>query len=105
MFIVGITGFSCSGKTTFSENLKKILGDNECLLMSMDDYYRELTPDQYKILYDDQAAINFDQPDAINFDLLIRHLNDIKMDKPVELPKYDLGIQGSIQILALILFY
>ena len=91
MFIIGITGLSCSGKTTFSESLRKILGNNECLLMSMDDYYKELSPDQYKILYDDQAEINFDQPDAINFDLLLSHLNDIKANKPVDLPKFDLG--------------
>ena len=91
MFIIGITGLSCSGKTTFSESLRKILGENDCLLMSMDDYYRELTPEQYKILYDDQAEINFDQPGAIDFELLVGHLNDIKLNKPVELPKYDLG--------------
>ena len=91
MFIIGITGLSCSGKTTVSEKLKHFLGENECLLMSMDDYYKELTPEQYKVLYDDQAEINFDQPDAINFELLVNHLNDIKTDKPVDLPKFDLG--------------
>lgn len=91
MFIIGITGLSCSGKTTLSDSLKEILGENECLLMSMDDYYKELTPEQYKVLYDDEAAINFDEPDAIDMDLLINHLEAIRQNKPVDLPKYDLG--------------
>ena len=93
MFIIGVTGLSCSGKTTVSEHLKRILGEHECLLLSMDDYYRELTPEQYKVLYADQADINFDQPDAINFELLVSHINDIKMNKSVDLPKFDLGIR------------
>ncbi len=48
MFIIGITGLSCSGKTTLSQNLQKMLGANECLCISMDDYYKELTDDLYE---------------------------------------------------------
>lgn len=78
---------SCSGKTTLSENLQKELGENECILLSMDDYYKELTEEQSKILYDDDAAINFDEPKAINFDLLITHINDLLNNKITILPK------------------
>lgn len=48
MFIIGITGLSCSGKTTLSKNLQNSLGADDCLIISMDDYYKELTDEQYK---------------------------------------------------------
>lgn len=91
MFVIGITGLSCSGKTTLSDSLQKALGEDDCLLISMDDYYKELSEEEYKILYSDEAAINFDRPEAINFDLLNNHLSDIIQNKEVDLPKYDLG--------------
>ncbi len=86
MYIIGITGLSCSGKTTLSQNLQKCLGD-ECLLLSMDDYYKELTEEQYKVLHDDEAVINFDTPEQINLQLLKSNLNDIKNNNSVAIPK------------------
>ena len=92
MYIIGITGLSCSGKTTLSKRLHRSLGEENCLLISMDNYYKELTPEQYKILHNDEAEINFDHPDAINFDLLRSNLRDIKNNvNNVKLPKFDLG--------------
>jgi uridine kinase len=91
MFIIGITGLSCSGKTQLSQNLQKYLGENECLMISLDDYYKELTDEQHKILYEDEANINFDVPDAIDFKKLIDHINLIKTNQPCSLPKFDLG--------------
>ncbi len=74
-----------------SEKLKETLGKEETLLISMDDYYKELSEEQSKILYDNEALINFDCPDAINFDLMIEHLEAIINDKEIDLPKFDLG--------------
>jgi uridine kinase len=92
MFIVGITGISCSGKTTLSEQLLAHLGKENCLLLSMDDYYKELTAEQTAVLYDDTAPINFDTPDAIDLDLLTAHLQAIfNGAEEVRVPRYDLG--------------
>jgi uridine kinase len=91
MFVIGITGLSCSGKTTLSEWLQETLDKEKCLILSMDDYYKELTEEQQQILYDDQAAINFDTPDAIDIDLLCKHLELIRTNQPVRIPKFDLG--------------
>lgn len=91
MYLIGITGLSCSGKTTLSEKLRDALGEENCLLISMDDYYKELTPEQYKILHNDDAAINFDTPDSIDFDLLKNNLIDIKSHTSVQIPKFDIG--------------
>lgn len=91
MFIIGIVGLSCSGKTTLGEVLREKLGHNDCLLMSLDDYYKELSPEEYKILHDDQAAINFDCPEAIDYELLNHHLTSIRDRVQVSIPKFDLG--------------
>jgi uridine kinase len=89
MIVIGVTGYSCSGKTTFSQMLKTALPD--CLLISMDDYYKELTPEQYEILYDDNSDLNFDVPEAVNLDLLYDHLTYLKLGKPFKMPKFDCG--------------
>ncbi|CAF0835313.1 unnamed protein product [Brachionus calyciflorus] len=91
MFIIGISGLSCSGKTTFSEKLCEALGKENCLLMSLDDYYKELTEEQYKILHNDEASINFDCPEAIDYEQLINHITSIRNNIEISIPKFDLG--------------
>ena len=102
MYIIGITGLSCSGKTTLSKRLRDELGGGaKCLLLAMDDYYKELHADQYNVLHDDTAAINFDTPDSIDFDLLKSNLAAIKKSRVAteadrdtvvtRLPKFDLA--------------
>jgi uridine kinase len=92
MIIIGITGLSCSGKTTMSQKLVNSLGKDKCLLISMDDYYKPLSKEQSDLLFNDEAAINFDQPDAMDYDLLQLHLTHIIEQKQiVNLQKYNLG--------------
>jgi uridine kinase len=91
MYIIGITGQSCSGKTTLSRRLLEALGEENCLLVSLDNYYKELTQEQYKVLHNDEAVINFDTPESINFDLLKRNLIDLKQNRTCLLPNFDLG--------------
>ena len=40
MLVIGITGLSCGGKTTLCKSLRDQLGLNNCLLISMDDYFK-----------------------------------------------------------------
>jgi uridine kinase len=92
MYIIGITGLSCSGKTSLARKLIDSLGGNdECLLISIDDYYKELTKQQLEILHNDSADINFDTPEAIDFGLLKQNLTEIKQNKLVRLPKFDIA--------------
>lgn len=90
MHFIAITGLSCSGKTTLSVKLQRQLGDN-CLLISMDNYYKQLTPEQYEILHNDSADINFDTPDMIDFERLKSDLRRIRDGKETQLPKFDIG--------------
>ena len=90
MFLVGVTGLSCSGKTHLSQKLKESLGD-ECLYISLDDYYKELSEEERSILYKNEAFINFDTPDAIDFKRLLGDLTHLLNHKKTELPQFDLG--------------
>lgn len=102
MFVIGVTGLSCSGKTTFSQRLLEALGPQNCLLISMDNYYKELTEDEYKILYSDNSHLNFDRPEAVDLQLMFEQIHALKQgDKCVKLPVFDLGrcvITGHVEV-------
>lgn len=94
MYIVGITGKPCSGKTSMSEKLQAILGTDKCLLISMEDFYKEASADQQKRQQQQRgrfgdAVIDFDTPDAIDFDLLKKTLVGLKSNREVRLPRFD----------------
>lgn len=90
MYILGITGISCSGKSTLSNKLVNYLGESQCILLSMDNYFKDLTPDEEKILYNDDSTLNFDRPEAVDLDLMYEHANAIKNGQLVRLPQYDM---------------
>lgn len=61
-FIIGITGGSGSGKTTFIHQLKEEFSQDELCVVSQDDYYRP-REEQYT---DENGIKNFDLPTSIN---------------------------------------
>jgi len=61
-YIIGVTGGSGSGKTSFVESLKKSFSTEEICFVSQDDYY--LTKENQK--KDEQGIENFDRPSSIN---------------------------------------
>lgn len=61
-FIIGITGGSGSGKTTFLKRLGATFGKHELCIVSQDDYY--LPREQQKS--DEQGVKNFDLPSSID---------------------------------------
>jgi uridine kinase len=92
--IVGISGGSGSGKTTFSNSLAKALSPENCLQISQDSYYL----DNSHIPLAERQNINFDHPSKIDFDLLGEHLNQLKLGNPVMRPVYSfLTCQRSIE--------
>ena len=60
--IIGITGGSGSGKTTFIHKIKDAFGPKQVCFISQDDYYFPRT-EQKK---DKEGIINFDLPESIN---------------------------------------
>jgi uridine kinase len=83
--LVGIAGGTCSGKTSLAVRIRDRVGEDRCLLIAQDSYYKDgstLTPAA-------QAAINYDHPDAFDNPLLVQDLRDLKSGRPVPCLTYD----------------
>jgi uridine kinase len=82
--VVGITGGSGSGKTTFAKRLCAWFGA-DAVILSHDDYYKS-RPD---MTVEEAAVYDFDCPEAFDTYLLVKHLNDLKANRSVKTPSYD----------------
>ena len=83
--LVGIAGGTGSGKTSFAQKIQDRIGQDLCLNLNQDSYYKDgsgLTPEG-------QAAINYDHPDAFDTSLLVQDLRDLKAGRPVPYLTYD----------------
>lgn len=83
-FLIGITGGSGSGKTTFIRQLREGLSDDQVCYMSMDEYYVPL--DQQKV--DKNGVHNFDIPRSINKAEFVRDLRLLQQGNTVTRPEY-----------------
>ena len=83
-YLVGITGGSASGKTSFLHSLKEIFPANELCIISQDHYYHPPA----KHIYDDNGQVNFDLPESIDFHQFIADLQHLKQGKAVERREY-----------------
>lgn len=83
-FIVGITGGSASGKTSFLKGVLNAFSDDQICLISQDNYYRTLD----KIAMDDQGVHNFDLPDTIDHHLYAEHIQQLSQGGVVHQPEY-----------------
>ena len=84
-FIIGISGGSGSGKTTFARALCRVLGESACVILGQDSYYI----DQSQRFDEDGGRVNFDHPSALDFDLMSRHLALLRRGLTVQVPVYD----------------
>ena len=85
MIIIGIAGGSGSGKTTVVKKIMKKFPKGSVVIVSQDAYYKDtsyFTPEDIK-------KHNFDHPDAIEFDLLVKHLDELRAGRSIEMPHYD----------------
>jgi len=83
--LVGIAGGTGSGKTSLAVKIRDRVGEDRCLLIAQDAYYKDgstLSPAS-------QAAINYDHPDAFDTSLLVQDLRDLKSGRPVPCLTYD----------------
>lgn len=84
MLIIGIAGGSGSGKTTVVNEITKRLPKNSVAVISQDSYYF----DNGNLTAEEKKLINFDHPNSIEWDYLIKHVDEIKEGKSVEMPIY-----------------
>lgn len=80
-YIIGISGGSGSGKTTFIHQLKHRVGESNIAVVSQDNYYLPKSKQQK----DKKGKFNFDLPTAINRELFFkdmqRLMNNIAITK------------------------
>ncbi|QIP11327.1 uridine kinase [Spirosoma aureum] len=91
-FIVGITGGSASGKTSFLKDVINAFSEDEICLISQDNYYRTLD----HIPIDQNGVYNFDQPGTINHELFAEHLSLLHAGKTVETPEYTFNNPNAV---------
>ncbi|KAF2162572.1 hypothetical protein M409DRAFT_69130 [Zasmidium cellare ATCC 36951] len=84
--IIGIAGSSGSGKTSLSLAIIKELSLPWVVILSMDSFYKPLTPEQSAAAF--RNEYDFDAPEAIDFDTLVERLRDIKTGKKAQIPIY-----------------
>jgi uridine kinase len=88
--VIGISGGSGSGKTTFARLLNQRLcdqfGERYSAILAQDHYYIDQSA---KFRGDGDPAVNFDHPSAIDFPLIAEHLKNLKIGTAVEVPIYD----------------
>ena len=82
-FVIGIAGDSGSGKTVFSDGIRKILGPNLIRTITMDGYHKENRAERAIT-----GKLPLD-PEANKFDLLKEHLKQLRSNQPAEIPQYN----------------
>lgn len=84
MLIIGIAGGTGSGKTTVVNKIISSLPAGEVAVIPQDSYYK----DSSHIPPEERSKINFDEPAAIEWTLLVKHLEQLREGKAIEMPTY-----------------
>lgn len=83
--LVGVSGGSCSGKTTLVRTLISRIGEDNISSIEHDCYYRDLSHRSPA----ERASVNYDHPDALETTLLIDHLVSLRKGQSTKIPVYD----------------
>jgi len=84
-FVIGITGGSASGKTSFAERILEMLPNERVVIVSQDNFYRGLRPEEQA----SAADFNFDHPNALDWETMFNALSALRERQRVEIPTYD----------------
>jgi len=84
MKVIGVAGGSGSGKTTVVKEIVNLLPKNAVSVLYLDSYYK----DNGHLSQEEKLKINFDHPSSFEFNLLIKHLDMLKQNQPIEMPIY-----------------
>jgi uridine kinase len=83
VFLIGIGGGTCSGKTTLAQRLLRRCAAR-CVVIPIDNYYFELQGS-----LQERAFFNHDAPEAFNWPLLRSHLDALLAGRRIDMPIYD----------------
>lgn len=90
--IIGVSGGSGSGKTTYAQELLKKLGDEKASLIYQDSYYFDQSH-----RFKGDGSVNFDHPDAIDWKCLEAQLLKLKSGESIEIPIYDFATHTRLK--------
>ena len=83
--IIGIAGGAGSGKSTISEKLKSINGENKVQIIDQNSFIKDFS----SMSFDERNKLNLEHPDSFDFDYLIRILKDLALGNTVSIPTFD----------------
>ena len=84
MYIIGLAGGSCSGKTFLTSKIANKFSE-KIVIIELDSYYFDLS----HLKMSEREKNNFDHPSSFDFNLLINDLNTLKNDGEVQIPIYN----------------
>lgn len=83
--MIGVAGGSSSGKTTVSQRVLDLTGDDHLSLIELDSYYLDRSDQPLE----ERTKVNYDHPDAFDWALLNDHLAALANGASVPVPIYD----------------
>lgn len=83
--LILIGGGSASGKTYVIDEVIKLIGKEDIVHFSIDDYYKDLS----SMSLEERKKQNYDHPKAFDWKLMYAQLNELKNDRPIDKPLYD----------------
>lgn len=83
--IIGIAGGAGSGKSTISEKLKSINGENKVQIIDQNSFIKDFS----SMSFDERQKLNLEHPDSFDFDYLIIILKDLALGNTVSIPTFD----------------
>lgn len=83
--IIGIAGGAGSGKSTISEKLKSINGENKVQIIEQNSFVKDFS----SMNFDERKKLNFEHPDSFDFDYLVRILKDLSLGEDASIPSFD----------------
>lgn len=83
--VIGIAGGTGSGKSTVAANICKGLPEGSCAIVDHDAYYRN----HPEMDFEERELLNYDHPESLDNELLLRHVDELRLGRAVEVPIYD----------------
>ncbi len=83
-YIIGISGGSASGKSTFIKKLKEVFSDTDLSVLSQDHYYKPL----HLQVIDKNGEINFDEPESLNLDKFLADIEILESGNELVIDEY-----------------
>jgi len=88
--VLGVGGCSGSGKTTLARELAAQL---DAVLFPLDFYYRDLA----HLSREERDHYNFDHPESLEHDLIVRHVEQLRRNQPIDRPNYDFSTHSRVK--------